>query len=99
MVIRVNLTVKNYSRGDTMTKRKLEEIPITEQDWYHAIPASRAARIFPVSYRTLIRWANEGKIAAWKPGREWFVSAMSLIRLCGKPFDDTELLDILPHIV
>ncbi len=72
-------------------------IPVEEQDWYHAIPATQAAKCFPVSYSTLIRWANEGKIHAWKPGYEWFVSVLSLKRILGAPQDAEKLLELLPQ--
>jgi len=72
--------------------------PVIEKDWYQAIPLKAACECFPVSYSTLVRWANEGKIAAWKPGAEWFVSVLSLIRLCGHPTNENLLLEKLPSI-
>lgn len=81
-----------------MGRHKRQPVPIVEQDWYNAIPATAAAKCFPVSYSTLIRWANEGKIASWKPGYEWFVSVLSLIRLCGNPTDEGLMLEKLPSI-
>lgn len=81
-----------------MGRHKPKLAPIYERDWMQAVPLTAAAKIWPVDESTLRRWANEGKIAAWQPGRNWFVSALSLIRLCGMPQDERYLLEKLPSL-
>lgn len=81
-----------------MGRHKPKIAPVWEYDWMQAIPLTTAVQVWPVTKSTCIRWANEGKIAAWKPNLEWFVSVQSLLRLCGIPKDDTLVLDKLPSL-
>lgn len=72
--------------------------PVHEYDWLQAVPVSVAASVWQRSKYTILGWCNSGKVAAWKPGSEWFVSSTSMLRLCGIPANRTLLLEKLPHL-
>lgn len=53
---------------------------------------SEASELWCVPVSTLLRWCNEGKVAAIKPGGRggWVISVRSMISRCGQPKLTTE---------
>ncbi len=81
-----------------ITGKHTDENHIQERDWYQAIPVKKASEIWDVHISTIGRWCDEGKVVAWKPGHERFVSAMSMLIKVGEPVNAMLLLDTLPGL-
>lgn len=81
-----------------MGRHKQHLIPAEETDWYHALTIKAGAECFPATVDQIRRAVVEGRAYGWKPGLEWFVSALSLKRLFGNPKNPELLLEKLPHI-